>query len=100
MAPSGPVASRIDPINGDVWPKFPGAGSMAARAGYPHITVPMGAVQGLSVGLSFISGNNQDIKVLSCAYAYEQRSMKRLEPNYYRSAEDLPAIAQSMKPLE
>ena len=30
------------------------SGSFAAIAGYPHLTVPMGAVKGLPVGLSFI----------------------------------------------
>ena len=34
IAPSGPLVPRVDPINGDVWPDFPGAGSMAAIAGY------------------------------------------------------------------
>ena len=41
ISPSGPVASRIDPINGDVWPSWAGAGYLAAVAGYPNLTVPM-----------------------------------------------------------
>ena len=31
VAPSGPMVPRVDPINGDVWPPFPGSGSMAAH---------------------------------------------------------------------
>ena len=54
VGPSGPVASRIDPVNGDVWPSWAGAGYLAAVAGYPNITVPMGDVHGVPVGLSII----------------------------------------------
>lgn len=100
VAPSGAFASRVDPVNGDVWPRFPGAGGMAAQAGYPHITVPMGGTRGMSVGLSFMAGKNQDTAVMAYGYAYEQRSMKRLEPNYYKSAEDIPFVAKHMKPYD
>lgn len=44
----------------------------AAWARYPHITVPMGLVDGLPVGLSVVAGPWQDATVLSIAYAYEQ----------------------------
>ena len=44
----------------------------AAFARYPHITVPMGLVDGLPVGLSVVCGPWQDATVLSIAYAYEQ----------------------------
>ncbi len=101
VAPSGAVSPRVDPINGDVWPNdWPGAGSMAARAGYPHATVPMGGINAISVGLSFIGGKNDDANILSYAYAYEQQSIKRLEPHYYTNAEELPEIAKAMKPYE
>jgi len=101
VAPSGPVVPRVDPVNGDIWPNdWPGFGSMAARAGYPHITVPMGGILNLSVGLSFIGGKNEDANVLSYAYAYEQQSNKRLEPQYLNNAEDIPAVAKAMKPYK
>jgi amidase len=51
VAPSTGPARLIDLVNGDA-----GSGSSAgvpAIAGYPHVTVPMGAVAGLPVGLSF-----------------------------------------------
>ena len=99
VVPSGPIAPRVDPVNGDVWPSnWPGYGSAAARAGYPHATVPMGGVRAISVSLSFIGGKNTDADILGYAYAYEQRSMKRLEPNYYTNAEDLPEVAKAMNP--
>ncbi len=98
IAPSGPVVPRIDPINGDVWPNsWPGFGSYAAQAGYPHVTVPMGEINALSVGLSFIGTEYTDAKILAFAYAYEQQSQRRIEPQYLNSAEDVPAIADAMK---
>ncbi|MFQ3198932.1 MAG: amidase [Paraglaciecola sp.] len=99
VAPTGPVAPRVDPINGDIWPNsWPGYGSHAARAGYPHITVPMGGVHSLSVGLSLIGNKNTDVDVLAYAYAYEQQSMERLEPQYLSNAEELDEIGKAMKP--
>lgn len=88
VSPSGPVASRIDPLNGDVWPAWAGAGWMAAIAGYPHITVPMGTVDGMPVGVSFMAGAGQDSDVLAYGYAYEQISQKRVEPQYLENAEE------------
>jgi amidase len=98
IAPSGPVVPRIDPVNGDVWPSWPGFGSHAARAGYPHATVPMGGIKSISVGLSFIGGKNTDAEILAYAYAYEQQSKRRLDPQYLKSAEDLPDVAKAMNP--
>ena len=50
----------------------PSMSQLPATAGYPHLTVPMGAVGGLPVGLSFIGAQWQDAKVLSAGYAFEQ----------------------------
>lgn len=96
VSPSGPVPGRIDPINGDVWPPFPGAGWIAAIAGYPHVTVPMGTVHGMPVGVSFIGAKDEDAKVLSFGYAYEQRTNLRAEPQYLNTAEERPEIAGPM----
>jgi amidase len=98
VAPSGLMVPRVDPINGDVWPDgWPGYGGHAARAGYPHVTVPMGGTHGLSVGLSLIGGKNTDADILSYAYGYEQHSLRRLEPQYLKNAEAIPFIAEAMK---
>ena len=52
IAPTYGPAARID-VNGDhFWGG--GASGLPAIAGYPHLTVPMGQVRGLPVGLSFI----------------------------------------------
>lgn len=50
----------------------PSMSQLPATAGYPHLSVPMGAVGGLPVGLSFIGTQWQDAKVLSAGYAFEQ----------------------------
>ena len=60
VSPSGVIAPRVDPINGDVWPKWAGAGRLPAIAGYPHITVPMGTVHGVPIGFSFIGAKDED----------------------------------------
>lgn len=96
VSPSGPVAPRVDPVNGDVWPSFPGAGGWAAVAGYPHLTVPMGTVHNIPVGVSFISGANRDADVLAFGYAFEQRTMHRAEPQYLTGAESLADVSAAM----
>ena len=53
VGPTMPPAWKIDAVNGDQI-SGGGAGGLAAVAGYPHLTVPMGLVKGLPVGLSFI----------------------------------------------
>jgi len=97
VSPSGPVSPRVDPINGDTWPAWAGAGYLAAIAGYPHITVPMGDVHGVPIGFSIMSGKDADANVLSWGYAYEQASQMRVEPQYLETAEARPEIAAAMK---
>jgi len=59
-----------------------------AIAGYPHITVPMGAVHGLPVGLSFVGTAFSEPKLIGIAYAYEQASHARRPPH-------LPAVVRA-----
>ncbi len=77
-------AGCIDLINGDYDTGFYFC-PPAAMAGYPHITVPMGRVHGLPVGLSFIAGAFQEGLLLTLAYSYEQASKKRLPPPFINS---------------
>src|SRR4029079_16039566 len=53
VGPTLAPAWKIDAVNGDTFVGG-GAGGLAAGAGYPHLTVPMGLVKELPVGLSFI----------------------------------------------
>jgi amidase len=59
-----------------------GASSLPAIAGYPHVTVPMGLVAGLPVGLSMIGARWSEAQLLAFAYAFEQRSRARRPPRY------------------
>lgn len=94
--PSGPLASPIDAINGDVWPNWVGDGASAAIAGYPHITVPMGAVRGVPIGLSFVASAGEDARVLGLGYAFEQATRLRVEPGYLRTAIEQPDLLRAM----
>jgi amidase len=75
------VPGCSDLVNGDYGTGFYFA-SPAAMAGYPHITVPMGHVHGLPVGLSFVSGAYTEGPLLGIAHAYEQASKKRIIPGF------------------
>jgi amidase len=70
-----------DLINGDHFSGY-GLTSPAAVSGYPHITVPMGLVKGLPIGLSFFSTAYREGELLSIAYAYEQASKNRVAPTF------------------
>ncbi len=83
VAPTVGAAWPIDLLYGDNYPGSIGAGSLAAIAGYPHLTVPMGAVEGLPVGLSFMSGKWRDAAVLQAGAAYERARTATLpEPTF------------------
>lgn len=56
------------------------ASQLAAVAGYPHLTVPMGFDRGMPVGLSFIGGKWEDARILSLGYAFEQATHARRPP--------------------
>lgn len=67
---SNAPAFSIDLVYGDNFQG--GASTMAAVAGYPHITVPMGRYKGLPVGLSFVGTAFSEPTLIRAAYAYEQ----------------------------
>ena len=96
VSPTGPLSPPVDAVNGDVWPQWAGSGWLAAIAGYPHLTAPMGAVHGAPAGLSFIGGKDADAAILSLGYAYEQRTKKRVDPKYLPTAADAPDIKAAM----
>lgn len=79
--PTNGFASCIDIINGDYDNGF-SFSTPAAMAGYPHITVPMGAWHDLPMGLSFFSTAWKEGELLTLAYAYEQASKKRKKPEF------------------
>lgn len=74
-------ANCIDLVNGDYGTGFYFC-PPAAMAGYPHLTVPMGRLFELPVGLSFIAGAYREMELLAIGYAYEQASKHRSAPRF------------------
>ena len=97
VGPTMPPAWKIDAVNGDQ-SSGGGAGNLAAVAGYPHLTVPMGLVKGLPVGLSFIGPKWSEQLLLNLGYAYEQARGPFPTPKFYPSIEESPAIAPLLQP--
>ena len=98
VGPTMPPAWKIDAVNGDQI-SGGGAGSLAAVAGYPHLTVPMGLVKGLPVGLSFIGPKWSEQLLLDLGYAYEQARGPFPKPKFYRSIEEgNPEVAPHLEP--
>jgi amidase len=97
VGPTMPPAWKIDAANGDQ-SSGGGAGSLAAVAGYPHLTVPMGLVKGLPVGLSFMGPKWSEQLLLNLGYAYEQARGPFPAPKFYRSIEESPEIAPLLQP--
>jgi amidase len=98
IGPTMPPAWKIDAVNGDQI-SGGGAGSLAAVAGYPHLTVPMGLVKGLPVGLSFIGPQWSDARMLSLGFAYEQARGPFPAPRFLPSIESEPPVAPALLPL-
>ncbi|GGK79034.1 amidase [Rufibacter glacialis] len=74
----------IDLVNGDSFTGY-GLSTPAAISGYPHITVPLGQVQGLPVGISFFGGAYSEPQLLGMAFAYEQVSKNRKAPQFLKT---------------
>jgi amidase len=98
VGPTMPPSWKIDVVNGDQIAGG-GAGGLAAVAGYPHLSVPMGLVRGLPVGLSFIGPKWSDAKMLSLGFAYEQARGPFPGPRFLPSIESSPEFASQLLPL-
>ena len=85
VSPTGGPAWLIDLVNGDGYGW--GSSTVPAVAGYPHVTVPMGSVFGLPVGLSFFGTAWSEPKLLSYALAYEQATKHRRPPRFLSTVE-------------
>ncbi|MEE4279931.1 MAG: amidase [Halieaceae bacterium] len=69
LAPTTSPAWTIDRVNGDHY--LGGSSSLAAVAGYPNITVPMGQVHGLPVGLSIFGARYSEPTLIEIASGFE-----------------------------
>ncbi len=81
VAPTRDLPWPTDHIKGDRLDGGSSAGP-AAIAGYPDITVPMGFVSGLPVGVSFFGRAWSEPTLLRVAYAYEQATQARRAPSF------------------
>lgn len=78
VTPAGAPAWKTDLTNGDSFQV--GSSSAAAQAGYPNITVPMGFIDDLPVGISFFGRAWSEPVLIEIAYAYETGTKFRKAP--------------------
>ena len=74
--------------------------SLAAVAGYPNLTVPMGQVRGLPVGFAFVGPAWSEARLLALGAAFEGVIRGRRAPTYAASVETLPQNAPALAPLQ
>ncbi|MBK1896527.1 amidase [Chryseobacterium paridis] len=80
IAPTTTEAWKTDLKNGDHY-TF-GSADAAAIAGYPSITLPMGYIDDLPVGISFFAEKWQEGKLITMAYTFEQANPQRKVPQF------------------
>ncbi|MGZ4151685.1 MAG: amidase [Actinomycetota bacterium] len=90
VQPTRAPAWLIDHVNGDA--SGGGDSAPAAVSGYPSITVPMGFVSGLPVGLSFTGRAWSESTIIGFAYAFERETGQRRPPRF------LPSVGPSVGP--
>jgi amidase len=81
IAPTGSAAWKTDLILGDHF--VGGSSSLAAISGYPAITVPMGFIENLPVGITFFGRAWSEPVLIEIAYSYEQGTKHRKAPKYH-----------------
>ena len=84
VAPTYGPAWLSDPVHGDQY-DGPSASGLPAMSGFPHLTVPMGQVRGLPVGLSFIGPAWSEATLLNAGDAFEKERGPLPPPSYARS---------------
>jgi len=80
IAPTGSPAWKTDLVLGDHF--VGGSSSLAAISGYPAITVPMGFIENLPVGITFFGRAWSEPVLIEIAYSYEQATKHRKAPKY------------------
>lgn len=80
ISPTGSPAWKTDLVLGDHF--VGGSSSLAAVAGYPAITLPMGFIENLPVGITFFGRAWSEPVLLEIAYSYEQGTRHRKAPGF------------------
>jgi amidase len=80
MAPTGSPAWKTDLVLGDHF--VGGSSSLAAISGYPAITLPMGFIDDLPVGITFFGRAWSEPLLIEIAYSFEQGTKHRKAPKY------------------
>jgi len=80
VSPTGSPAWKTDLILGDNFSLS--SSSPSARAGYPIITLPMGSIDGMPVGVSFFGRAWSEPVLLEIAYSFEQNTDHRVVPQF------------------
>lgn len=80
IAPTGSPAWKTDLLLGDHF--VGGSSSLAAISGYPAITVPMGFIDNMPVGITFFGKAWSEPALIEIAYGYEQFTKHRKAPMY------------------
>jgi len=83
VAATGGPARPIDLINGDA--RALGTSSVAARAGYPIVSLPMGFAGGMPMNISIFGPRFSEPILIRLAFALEQVTLARQPPRYLPS---------------
>lgn len=86
-----------DSVWGDQYEGPSGSTGPAAIAGYPHLTVPMGQIRGLPVGLSLVGPAYAEQGLLNVGYAFEQAAALKLRPDFRPTADAGPELEGAIR---
>ncbi len=89
VAPTNSPTWTTDLVNGDHW----GSGtvsssSAAAISGYPAVTLPVGNIHGLPIGISLLGRPYSEPELVGYAFALEQRLAAWREPTFRGTVEE------------
>jgi amidase len=88
IAPTNGPTWTTDLVNGDQWgSQSVSSSSAAAISGNPAITIPMGEIHGLPIGLSLLGLPYTETELVAFAFALEQNLEARRVPDFSRSVE-------------